>query len=204
MTVDSIQAWQAAQATSSIYSNHSRRSTDLNNTSLGDQTQTDSVSISSAGGCLSSLMTSLHGVEPDKSGRIRLEDLRQKFQENNTEYGRELTTLLKNAGIDTGAAMEFRVNAQGKVEEVSGHPQKEKIENLINEEHPEQANHIREQSALGSLLNAADKHMEFAKAYAKDPEAAVARYAALFSEYQEVMTLSLEGGGLSAEGQEQA
>ena len=204
MTLESIQARSAVYGWTSLYQRGHNRLTAANSTSFGDKAQTDTVSLSSAGSCLSSLITDLHGVESNQDGSIRLEDIRQKFQENSSGLGRELTTLLQNAGIDTGTAMEFRVDSQGKVVEVSGHPQKDEIESLLNDEYPEAANQMRRQSAMASLLKAAEQHSEFAAAYAKDPEAAVERYAGLFSEYHEAMTLTLDGGRLLADGQERA
>ena len=203
MSVDSISASSAAAGAAYPRSRELGRLTTQNDTSFYEKARTDSVSLSPAGNCISSLIGALHGVEPDQNGNISIEDLRQKYQENNAEYGRKLTTLLKNAGVDTGTAMEFRVDGKGRVREVSGHPQKERIEKIINEDHPEAANRIREQSALASFLKAADDYLEFAAAYAKDPKAAVARYAGLFSEYRQAVTLGLENGSLAAQGCDQ-
>ena len=146
--------------------------------SRGFQGIEDPVEISPQGRLASILASGtegLIGVAPRADGSVHLEDIQAHLAEISADLQSALSSKFRAAGIDTSRSIDLETDAQGNVRIANDHPDKEKIEQLFADD-PELANDFRGVLALQQLVSAAEKHMEFAEAYAADPEAAVAQY----------------------------
>lgn len=121
----------------------------------------------------------LFGVKPRADGAIHLEDIRSNYAERFEQFSQKLNGLLKKAGIDRGCESILRSDGEGKIRVSNNHPEREKIEALF-EDNPDLANEFRGLSGTASFLRAADEHLKFAAAYAKNPEAALQLFSHLF------------------------
>jgi hypothetical protein len=136
-------------------------------------------------------------VSPCEDGCIHIEDLQAWFRKNSASLGSEINTLLACYGVDTSQPIDLFVDHQGRIRVSNDHPDKEKIKEAFAE-NPEIRNKHVQISSIGSLLKAAEQHQEFAEEYARNPQAAVEKYAHLFSSVKEAFTCRLENGTLSA------
>jgi hypothetical protein len=162
--------------------------------------QKDQVEISQQGASLVESMCNIEallGVSPREDGSIHLEDLQTWFQENSAALGSEINSLLAAQGVDTSQPIDLTMDSEGKIRVANDHPDKEKIEKILAE-NPEIRNKFAQVSAVGHLLEAVEEHMEFAEEYARNPEAALEKYAHLFSTVKKAFSVRLEGGTLSS------
>ena len=134
------------------------------------RTVQDSVAISAVGRLSAKALTA--GISQDIDPRV--------FQARSAEFQGELGNRFRAAGIDTTRPIELTVDSTGQVRVANDHPDKAKIEALFAGD-TELSNEFRRLSASYSLMKAVEAHLEFAKAYAKDPKAAVAQFSELFS-----------------------
>lgn len=70
-------------------------------------------------------------LSPATSGVIRLEDLREAFQEAFAEFQEQLGELLDEAGVDRSELAKLRSDATGRVFVANDHPDKAAIEALL-------------------------------------------------------------------------
>lgn len=90
-----------------------------------------------------------------------------------------ITALMLQNDIPTSPPAELYVDGEGAVRVKGNHPHKERIEQALAGE-PELCNDFRQVSAQSTIQEAAKRHEAFARAYAIDPDAAVAQFAYLF------------------------
>lgn len=148
-------------------------------TGSGKDDEKDCLDLSS--GSLQSLRDrmDIFGAKPRADGAVHLEDIRANYAERFEDFTQKLNGLMKKAGIDRGCEAILQSDGQGKIRVTNNHPDSDKIEALF-ENNPELANEFRGLSGAASFLRAADEHMKFAAAYAKDPTAAVQQFSHLF------------------------
>lgn len=124
-------------------------------------------------------LASLFGVEPDSNGCIQIPDIRAAYAGAMERFASKLNDLLNEEGVDRRSDAVLRTDGMGMVRVTNDHPDREKIE-AIFQDNPDLANEFRGLSATADFLRAADESSKFQAAYAKDPQAAVARYSYLF------------------------
>ncbi|MCH7753295.1 MAG: hypothetical protein IH898_14230 [Planctomycetes bacterium] len=113
-------------------------------------------------------------------GSIEIEDIRTHADALQDSLQRRIHELLERSGIKLDDAVQLRVSPlDGQLEVEGDTPQRAVLEAALASD-PSIAADFRQLSAMRSLLAAADKHTEFAEAYARDPYQAVADYAELF------------------------
>lgn len=135
----------------------------------------DSITLSDSACLLSSLCTQLGGT----STSISLDDLEANLEQTLAKVKQETTALFLENGISLDPPVELTTDSEGSVRVVGDHPDKEKIEQLF-EDNPELANDIRKADGLSSLIEAGKEHLAFSKEYENNAYAAVAKYGHLF------------------------
>lgn len=127
-----------------------------------------------------SMFRDLTGRDPAYPGEpVRFEEVARYAEERLVTIGQEVSQRLREAGIDPGLGIRVSVGHDGRLI-VPNHPEREKIEQLLNED-PELAGELRRLTATFEMVRAAKEHLEFAAAYRQDPIAAVAQHAHLFN-----------------------
>lgn len=120
------------------------------------------------------------------------------LDEVTADYKKELEWKLKQEGIDVSEPFELTTSWDGSVVVKGDHPDKARIEQYFKDNF-DMRNRFVEISSATVIKRHLEAHEEFAKAYEKDPEAAVARYFPLFEMIKrEGYTMSL-GGEAEAE-----
>ncbi|MBP7460931.1 MAG: hypothetical protein KBA26_06545 [Candidatus Delongbacteria bacterium] len=130
----------------------------------------------------------LFGIAPKNNRAITLDDLRTEGMRVLEDVRQGLVDYMVRSGIDTDRPFELETDGQGNVVVVSDHPDKIKIEEWF-EDHPEQANQFRKGSSMMELVRAGEEYLWFSRAYAIDPEKAVADYAELFNSHESAVIL---------------
>jgi len=121
----------------------------------------------------------------------------EALQEKSTALKEDLDVLFERAGIDTSAEINLTTGYDGSVLVSGDNPDKVKIEKLFAD-NPELANRFREVSGMASMIRACQEGIEFQKAYAQDPQAAVEQYSYLFNDnYQPQFNLSYTADSMS-------
>jgi hypothetical protein len=134
----------------------------------------------------------LFSEEIEVDGVITLDEMRGFFREKAADFQSEVRNRLNAMGVDATQTLDLSTDRQGNVRVANDHPDKERIEAMFADD-PELSNDFRQISATGSLINAAEAHIEFAADYAKDPKAAVAKHWHLFSGFKDEYLLRLSG-----------
>lgn len=98
-----------------------------------------------------------------------------------TSVSERVRRLLDGNGISTEPPVQLYVKQNGHIGVMGDHPDKAKIERLMDE-NPDLSNRFRQLSAQSSLLRAIEEASEFRKAYEIDQRAAVAKYSYLFDD----------------------
>lgn len=129
----------------------------------------DSISLSESG----RLLSKVTGGGTTLS--ITLEDLEAELEQVLAEMQGKTTALFLENDISLDPPVELTTDSNGAVRVVGDHPDKEKIEQLF-EDNPELANEMRRAGGLSSLIEAGKEHLAFASEYREDPYAAVAKY----------------------------
>lgn len=120
------------------------------------------------------------GVPRAADGSLRLEDIKTSFDQQRDALNDRIRQLFESAGIDTSQEIRLKAASDGSVVVSGDHPQKAEIEKLFRE-NPDLRNQFVGVAAMGEFQQAAQQSLEFQRAYAKDPKAAVAAFAQLFS-----------------------
>lgn len=155
----------------------------------------DRVSLSTGGRSLAASLPLLHGVAAGPDGSVQLADLKARQREILADLGAALSGELAEAGVASQPPLKLSLDTQGRV--VCPDAARGEAVEQVFQENPALRDQAAEASALGSLLAAADRHRDFARAYAQDPEAAVAQYASLFGRSSGQDWLLLDGRELS-------
>jgi hypothetical protein len=127
-------------------------------------------------------------------GQLDLDDLRRQADRLLAGLSNRLREQLEAAGIDTSQGISLQVDAQGKIRAADGHRLSPQIEAALADD-PSLAREFNHWAGLQAALDAADRHAEFREAYAKDPQAAVGRFARLLNEQQRELTLHIDAQG---------
>ncbi|OEU67141.1 MAG: hypothetical protein BA863_14380 [Desulfovibrio sp. S3730MH75] len=135
---------------------------------------TDSVNFSDSSKMISSFFSGL-GVEYTPGQSVTMGDLEGGLKNSTKEFRDRTDSLFLENGIRLNPPIELTSDFEGKIRVKEDHPQKEKIEQLF-EENPDLRNKFAGISALNSLVEAGKEYIEFSKEYAKNPQAAVAKY----------------------------
>ncbi len=150
------------------------------------------MSLSSAGVLASKLF---EGIET--SDGISLDELGGLLRKKSAALKEDLDSLFERAGIDGADEICLTVGYDGSVLVKGEHPDKANIEKLFADD-PELSNRFREVSGLAEIIRAGQEGVEFQKAYAQNPIAAVEQYSYLFSgNYQPQFNLSYSADSMS-------
>lgn len=126
---------------------------------------------------LSDLLT---GQPLDGDGRIEIADIRVHADRLQDNLQRRIAELLQDACISLEEPVHLRISpTDGQLEVVGDSPQRAIVEAVLAA-NPSIATDFSQLAAMRSLLAAADKHRDFADAYARDPYQAVNDFAELF------------------------
>jgi hypothetical protein len=158
-------------------------------------TSGDRVSLSAGGRFLAASLPPLHGVAAGADGSVQLADLKARQRAILADLGAALSRDLAGAGVASQPPLKLSLDAQGQV--VCPDAARGEAVEKVFQENPALRDQAAEALALGSLLAAADRHLEFARAYAQDPVAAVAQYASRFEASSGQDWLLLDGRELS-------
>lgn len=143
---------------------------------------------SQAAAGIGSLTETLFGVKPGEP--IDLDALQRQAQ---SAVASKLDSLFDRHDIDTSQEIRLQTDACGKVIVTNNHPQKEQIEKFF-EDDPELRNEFVKSQSLAEIVAAAREAVAFQKAYAKNPQAAVAQFGYLFSATSRTsVTFSIRG-----------
>lgn len=116
-------------------------------------------------------------------------------------FKKHLSGFMLNEGIEADPPIELNVSSNGKVVLKNDHPDREKIENFINENSELRNLYVGVTSAK-NLVAIGKESAEFQKRYAVDPKAAVAEFAHLFSgnyQYNTSLKISEDGWQLNTQ-----
>jgi len=121
---------------------------------------------------------------------LTAEELNNKTEEVQSR----VTALLLERNIPTNPPVDLYMDEAGAVRVKGDSPYKKEIEQALAEDE-NLSNDFRLVSAQTTIQEAGKRHSAFAAAYAKDPEAAVARFAYLFDNIpDDPYTMTIGGG----------
>mgnify|MGYP000863006740 CR=1 FL=1 len=150
------------------------------------------LSVSSAGLLASKLFEGI-----DTSDGISLNELEGLLRKKSAVLKEDLDSLFERTGIDNTDEICLTVGYDGSVLVNGEHPDKAAIEKLFADD-PGLSNRFREVSGLAEIIRAGQEGVEFQKAYAQDPIAAVEQFSYLFSgNYQPQFNLSWSADSMS-------
>ncbi|HEX3012380.1 MAG TPA: hypothetical protein VHQ70_10200 [Syntrophomonadaceae bacterium] len=108
-------------------------------------------------------------------------DIQKELDEDLANFKATINKIFKQLGIDSSIPVELQVDQQGYVRVTNNHPDKEKVEQMFKENEDLRNTYVKIQS-FTDLLESGRETIAFQKAYAKNPQAAVAQYSYLFNE----------------------
>lgn len=112
-----------------------------------------------------------------RDGVITLDEIKTFYQKNLKKSEAILKDTLQSLGLPANASITMQSDSEGKIVVSSdmSAADNEKLEQALNKNH-EFKSAFSAAASNRSFIEAIEEHLEFAKAYAKDPKAAVARY----------------------------
>ncbi|WP_421903245.1 hypothetical protein [Maridesulfovibrio sp.] len=163
-----------------------------------DQQSGDKVTISDSAKTLASIGSFFSDMNiPYTPGQsISLDDLKTGLETSTKKFQDDVNVLFLQNDISTDPPVELTTDHSGNVRVKGDHPQKEKIEQLF-QDNPDLANDFRGISGLNSLVEAGEEYLGFAKAYEKNPYEAVAKYSHIFNGMNVEQFSMLIGGDAS-------
>lgn len=110
-------------------------------------------------------------------GAITLNEIRAFGEKYLKETEEILAETLGELGISSDSDITIRTDENGvvRVDSNLSPKENERLETALNE-HPDFQQAYTKASSSKTLVDAAEKYLEFAKAYAKDPKAAIAQF----------------------------
>jgi|GEM_PF-5889430 len=162
------------------------------------KTTDDTVSISSEGKTMSGLLgkcsvEELLGIPEGTPGANLLEKMQNAGNKALKDFSSDFRKLLRENGIDTSVPIELDTGYDGSIIVTNNHPDKAKIEQLLKN-NPDVGDEYRMADRMLTFAREVRESLEFQKAYAIDPKAAVERYSYLFySHSQGRIVISDEG-----------
>jgi hypothetical protein len=121
-----------------------------------------------------------------------LNQMQSQYEQNLSEVEHALRALWKANDIRTSPPMNLVVAGDGRIVVAGDHPQKAQIEQLLTE-NPALRDKMVTTAAQGSTLHAFERSLEFQKEYARDPLAAVEKFADLFDGRDSHFSLTIAG-----------
>ncbi len=115
------------------------------------------------------------------STTISVQDIKESLSKTTAYVEKRLHSLYSKYGISPDSKMEISVGSDGSIIVNGESPASESLSEEINADDA-LSNSIKKMSAEASLLEAIEKHEEFAAAYEKDPKSAVERYGYLLED----------------------
>ncbi|NDV27801.1 hypothetical protein [Desulfovibrio sp. JC010] len=175
--INSVQSAYATQSASEVQ--QSRAGTQ---TTQQEQQSGDKITLSDSAKKLASIGSFFSDMNiPYTPGQsISLDDLKTGLETSTKKFQDDVNVLFLQNDISTDPPVELTTDSSGNVRVKGDHPQKEKIEQLF-QDNPDLANDFRGISGLSSLVEAGKEYLEFAKAYEKNPYEAVAKYGHIFN-----------------------
>lgn len=136
---------------------------------------------------------SLFGLDLADGESISITDLEAAQQKAQSSIRAKLHDLFASEGIDTTQEIQLQIGADGQVYVMNDHPQREQIQQLFADD-PTLRDDFCEFQCLTETVGAIREGIAFQRAYANDPEAAVAQYWYLFdSGTKASASLSIQG-----------
>ena len=131
------------------------------------------------------------------STTISVKDIEASLSKETSYVKKRLQSLYSKYGISPDSKMEISVGNDGNIFVNGESPASESLAEEINND-DELSNSIKKMSADASLLDAIEKHDEFAAAYEKDPKSAVERYRYLLEDgHNYNASFSMQNGSIN-------
>lgn len=145
---------------------------------------------------LSNLLNlSLTGKGIGNGRAIDSAELRAENEELKQQFDVDFRKLLEDRGIEIGGGINLQVDPSGVVRVTNDHPDKLFIESALQDQ-PELVDLFKQIAANSKLANAAKESIAFQRAYAENPQDALAQYQHLFGkESQQVFNLLIRSDG---------
>ncbi len=141
----------------------------------------------------------LGDILASNNGPITLESIESSLNNDTSKVEKQLGLLYTKLGISPDNEMDMSVGCDGKITVRGNNSNADKLEDAINS-NPELSNTIRRMSANSSFLEAAKKHLEFARRYEQNPGIAIKEFAYLFEEGRHYnVTFTMSNGSISSE-----
>lgn len=141
----------------------------------------------------------LGDILASNNGPITLESIESSLNNDTSKVEKQLGLLYTKLGISPDNEMDMSVGCDGKITVRGNNSNADKLEDAINSD-PELSNTIRRMSANSSFLEAAKKHLEFARRYEQNPGIAIKEFAYLFEEGRHYnVTFTMSNGSISSE-----
>jgi hypothetical protein len=191
MLIEAMKASRVSALDQVYQTTRSSTAGQVDRVSSTESDETDSVTLSSEGQKALDVL-SLFGTDRDEP--ITLDSIRSHGERQLAAFEKQFQALLRENGIDTSEPVtlghEF---GSGRVVVTNDHPDAEKIETLM-QDNPALRNMYTGATNALELAKHAEAHLEFSKAYAQNPQAAVAQYSYLFNtRWDASVTFSNEG-----------
>ena len=111
---------------------------------------------------------------------ITFDDLKAEAADATSEFQKGFNILMQENNIDTSKPIELQSAMNGLLVVSNNHPDKEKIEKIL-EQNLDLVNAYHHAEGCNDILKKGQEASEFQRAYALDPQAAVAKYSYLFN-----------------------
>lgn len=177
-----------------VYSSQSFSSPEATSQS-NDKAMNDTVTISNEGKS-ASLFGRLDSLSTFPSTIFEFE---QCLKDDTAEVEKMLRSIYRKLGVSSDTEMKISIGSDGKIIVRGDNQKAEEVAEAINND-PELKNTIKRMSANTSLLEAIKKHLEFAKAYEADPEAAIKEFAYLFeNDRKSHVSFTMSNGSINSQ-----
>ncbi|HAS89241.1 MAG TPA: hypothetical protein DCS48_08035, partial [Desulfovibrio sp.] len=175
--INSLQSAYASQSVNEVLASRPKAQANQHEQQSGDK-----ITISDSAKKLASIGSFFSDMNiPYTPGQsISLDDLKTGLENSTKKFQDAVSVLFLENNISIDPPVELVADHSGNVRVKGDHPQKEKIEQLF-QDNPDLANDFIGISGLDNLVEAGEEYLKFAKAYAKDPQKAVAQYGHIFS-----------------------
>jgi|WetSurMetagenome_2_1015567.scaffolds.fasta_scaffold00798_14 hypothetical protein len=183
MDISAIGRLYASTQTSSV--NLSLKDNGSSVCGTSGNTTDDKVTISSEGKTMSGLIgkcsgENILGIPEGTPGATLLEKMENAGNKALKDFNSDFRKRLSENGIDTSVPIELDTGYDGSVVVTNNHPDKEAIEKLLKD-NPAICDEYRMADRMLTFAQEIKESLEFQKAYAIDPKAAVEQYSYLFS-----------------------
>jgi hypothetical protein len=141
---------------------------------------------------LATRLPSLFDTEPGKA--VTLADLTSFAEKKLDTFNKQFEALLEANGIDTSTPITLdHVFGSGRVVVTNDHPQAGQIDELLGQDFELCNTYTAATSAL-EIAKQGEEHARFAKAYAQDPQMAVAQFSHFLNTHWDVQVAFSQDG----------